>query len=106
MITTLHVSIHWLSQPLSFQLLQARKNPLSNQLRFCQNLLRELFAKKHLAYSWPFQQPVDAKALGLSDYHDIIKTPMDLSTLKVNNCKQDLHFTSCFSIVKTREQRV
>lgn len=34
-------------------------------------------------YAWPFYKPVDAELLGLSDYHEIIKTPMDLGTVKV-----------------------
>ena len=33
-------------------------------------------------YAWPFYKPVDAKQLGLSDYYDIIKKPMDLGTVK------------------------
>lgn len=53
------------------------------QLRFCARLLKEMLSKKHVAYAWPFYKPVDAKALGLHDYHDIIKHPMDLSTIKV-----------------------
>ena len=32
--------------------------------------------------SIPFRQPVDAGALGIPDYYDIIKKPMDLSTIK------------------------
>jgi hypothetical protein len=35
------------------------------------------------AYAWPFLQPVDPTALNLHDYYDIIKKPMDLSTIKV-----------------------
>ncbi|XP_015238721.1 PREDICTED: bromodomain-containing protein 4-like isoform X3 [Cyprinodon variegatus] len=53
-----------------------------DQLRFCARLVREMLSKKHLAYAWPFHKPVDAKALNLHDYHDIIKHPMDLSTIK------------------------
>lgn len=53
------------------------------QLRFCARLLREMLSKKHISYAWPFYKPVDAKSLGLHDYHDIIKHPMDLSTIKV-----------------------
>ena len=34
------------------------------------------------AYAWPFYKPVDADSLGLRDYHDIIKQPMDLGTVK------------------------
>ncbi|XP_034739967.1 bromodomain-containing protein 4-like isoform X3 [Etheostoma cragini] len=52
------------------------------QLRFCSRLVREMLSKKHVAYAWPFYKPVDAKALGLHDYHDIIKHPMDLSNIK------------------------
>jgi hypothetical protein len=44
--------------------------------------LKELFSKKHSGYAWPFYKPVDAKMLGLHDYHDIIKKPMDLGTVK------------------------
>ena len=35
------------------------------------------------AYALPFYKPVDAEALDLHDYHDIIKKPMDLGTVKV-----------------------
>uniref|UniRef100_A0A3Q1HDW4 Bromodomain containing 4 n=1 Tax=Anabas testudineus TaxID=64144 RepID=A0A3Q1HDW4_ANATE len=52
------------------------------QLRSCARLVKEMLSKKHVAYAWPFYKPVDAKALGLHDYHDIIKHPMDLSTIK------------------------
>lgn len=32
--------------------------------------------------SMPFREPVDPQQLGIPDYHDIIKHPMDLSTIK------------------------
>lgn len=57
---------------------------LTEQLRDCNNILKEMLSKRHCAYAWPFYTPVDAIALGLQDYHDIIKQPMDLSTIKVN----------------------
>ena len=41
-----------------------------------------MFSKKHSSYAWPFYKPVDADQLGLTDYHDIIKHPMDLGTVK------------------------
>lgn len=53
------------------------------QLRSCARLVKEMLSKKHLPYAWPFHKPVDVKALGLHDYLDIIKHPMDLSTIKV-----------------------
>ncbi|RVE55399.1 hypothetical protein OJAV_G00236730 [Oryzias javanicus] len=55
---------------------------LTEQLRNCNNILKEMLSKRHCAYAWPFYTPVDAIALGLHDYHDIIKHPMDLSTIK------------------------
>ena len=32
--------------------------------------------------SYPFMVPVDAEALGLADYHDVVKAPMDLGTVE------------------------
>uniref|UniRef100_A0A8C9VMR6 Bromodomain-containing protein 2 n=1 Tax=Scleropages formosus TaxID=113540 RepID=A0A8C9VMR6_SCLFO len=60
----------------------SRRGKLSPQLRYCSGVLKELLSKKHAAYAWPFYKPVDASSLGLHDYHDIIKHPMDLSTIK------------------------
>jgi len=53
--------------------------------------LAVLYVSKHVmywcalvqGYAWPFYKPVDADLLGLHDYHDIIKKPMDLGTVKV-----------------------
>ena len=53
------------------------------QLKYCNQLLKELFSKRHLEYAWPFYKPVDVKALGLTDYFDIITQPMDMGTVKV-----------------------
>lgn len=63
---------------------RSRKRPLSVQLKYCQTIVKELFSKKHQPYAWPFYYPVDAEKLGLKDYSDIIKTPMDLTTAKVH----------------------
>ncbi|XP_062853385.1 bromodomain testis-specific protein isoform X3 [Trichomycterus rosablanca] len=59
-----------------------RRTKLSERLRYCSGILKEMFAKRHAAYAWPFYEPVDAVALGLHDYHDIIHQPMDLGTIK------------------------
>nr|XP_032512395.1 bromodomain-containing protein 3-like isoform X2 [Danaus plexippus plexippus] len=65
---------------------QAAKNKekLSDALKSCNEILKELFSKKHSGYAWPFYKPVDAELLGLHDYFDIIKKPMDLGTVKHN----------------------
>ncbi|XP_067231810.1 bromodomain-containing protein 3a isoform X2 [Chanodichthys erythropterus] len=59
-----------------------KKGRLTEQLKYCEVILKEMLSKKHAAYAWPFYKPVDAEALELHDYHDIIKHPMDLSTVK------------------------
>ncbi|XP_048098526.1 bromodomain-containing protein 3b isoform X3 [Alosa alosa] len=60
----------------------SKRGKLTEQLKHCDGILREMLSKKHAAYAWPFYKPVDAEALELHDYHDIIKQPMDLSSVK------------------------
>jgi hypothetical protein len=69
-------------------------------------------------FSWPFQQPVDAKKLNLPDYHKIIKQAMDLGTVKkrlennyywaATECIQDFNtmFTNCYVYNKPGEDVV
>ncbi|KAJ4879430.1 hypothetical protein Rs2_36484 [Raphanus sativus] len=45
----------------------------------CNALLSKLMKHKD---GWVFNVPVDAKGLGLHDYHAIVKEPMDLGTVK------------------------
>lgn len=51
-------------------------------------------------YAWPFLKPVDADALGLHDYHDVIKKPMDLGTVKV--CYNFIYLLIFWSILISR----
>ncbi|XP_072505172.1 bromodomain testis-specific protein isoform X2 [Notamacropus eugenii] len=55
---------------------------LTEQLKYCSEILKEMFSKKHVAYAWPFYKPVDVTALGLHNYYDVVKNPMDLGTIK------------------------
>ncbi|PWA63611.1 Bromodomain-containing protein [Artemisia annua] len=50
-----------------------------SMFKSCSNLLQRLMKHKH---GWVFNEPVNVKFLGLHDYHDIIKHPMDLGTIK------------------------
>ncbi|XP_068175400.1 bromodomain testis-specific protein [Antennarius striatus] len=61
---------------------EGKRVKLSEQLRCCNDILKEMLSRRHYEYAWPFYAPVDAVAMGLHDYHDIIKQPMDLSTIK------------------------
>jgi len=58
------------------------KNRMTEQLKFCQNIVKDLLNKRNMAFVWPFSKPVDVKQLNLADYYQIIKKPMDLGTVK------------------------
>lgn len=64
------------------------KEKLSEQLKYCNDILKDLLSKKHSShhilqgYAWPFYKPVDAQLLDLHDYHEVVKNPMDLGTVK------------------------
>nr|F7DRV9.1 RecName: Full=Bromodomain testis-specific protein [Xenopus tropicalis] len=79
---------------------------LTNQLQYLEKVVLKALWRHH--FSWPFQQPVDAAKLNLPDYYQIIKNPMDLSTIrkrleynyysKALDCIQDFNtmFTNCY----------
>ncbi|CAA2953303.1 transcription factor GTE7-like [Olea europaea subsp. europaea] len=50
-----------------------------DMLKQCKQILTKLMKHKN---GWIFNKPVDAAALGLLDYHQIVKQPMDLGTVK------------------------
>ncbi|VEL21229.1 unnamed protein product, partial [Protopolystoma xenopodis] len=56
---------------------------LTESLKACSNLLKDLSSQRYRDLNHLFLKPVDAAALGLYDYHDIIKCPMDLGTMKL-----------------------
>ncbi|XP_044138569.1 bromodomain-containing protein 3 isoform X3 [Bufo gargarizans] len=74
-----------------------KKGKLTEHLKYCDSILKEMLSKKHAAYAWPFYKPVDAEALELHDYHDIIKHPMDLSTVKKKMDDRDYQDAQAFA---------
>ncbi|CAA0832698.1 Transcription factor GTE4 [Striga hermonthica] len=52
---------------------------INQAFKSCSALLERLMKHKH---AWVFNTPVDAVGLGLHDYFEIIKNPMDLGTVK------------------------
>lgn len=93
-----------------------RPGRLTNQLHYLsKTVMKDVWKHK---FSWPFQQPVDAKKLNLPDYHKIIKQAMDLGTIKKrleNNfywsskeCIADFNtmFTNCYVYNKPGEDVV
>ena len=54
---------------------------LQQAMKFCQGVLKELTAKKHASYNYPFLEPVDPVSMNLPTYFDYVKEPMDLGTI-------------------------
>lgn len=54
---------------------------VASMMKRCGLILSKIMKHKH---GWVFNTPVDAVGLGLHDYHQIIKSPMDLGTVKTN----------------------
>ncbi|KAL4092876.1 hypothetical protein PRIC1_011866 [Phytophthora ramorum] len=68
--------------------------PVELKAKECQKLLRVLNSQKHDKNCWPFRKPVRVLFPALSpDYFDIIKTPMDLTTIaeKLNEYEYKMH---------------
>ncbi|NXE33009.1 BRDT protein, partial [Ptilorrhoa leucosticta] len=55
---------------------------LSEQLKHCNAILKEMFSKKHAAYAWPFLKPVDVASFPTDANQAIAKRPTDLGTIK------------------------
>uniref|UniRef100_A0A663MGH4 Bromodomain testis-specific protein n=1 Tax=Athene cunicularia TaxID=194338 RepID=A0A663MGH4_ATHCN len=59
-----------------------KKIHLSEQLKHCNEILKEMFSKKHEAYAWPFLKPIDVASFSLGENQGITKCPTDLGTIK------------------------
>ncbi|CCH46128.1 Bromodomain-containing factor 1 [Wickerhamomyces ciferrii] len=67
--------------------IRPRKKKFVPELRFSQQVLKELTSKKYESFNYPFLEPVDPVALNCPTYFDYVSEPMDLSTVqnKLNN---------------------
>uniref|UniRef100_A0A8D0F2W9 Bromodomain testis-specific protein n=1 Tax=Strix occidentalis caurina TaxID=311401 RepID=A0A8D0F2W9_STROC len=59
-----------------------KKIHLSEQLKHCNEILKEMFSKKHAAYAWPFLKPIDVASFSLGENQGITKCPTNLGTIK------------------------
>ncbi|NXM63581.1 BRDT protein, partial [Illadopsis cleaveri] len=59
-----------------------KKIQLSEQLKHCNAILKEMFSKKHAAYAWPFIKPVDVASSSTGVNQATAKHPTDLGTIK------------------------
>lgn len=58
------------------------RNKRKPELRFCEEMLKELMAPKNWSANQWFMEPVDPVALNIPNYHSVVKQPMDLGTMK------------------------
>ncbi|NXW39331.1 BRD2 protein, partial [Phaetusa simplex] len=68
--------------PDSQQHQTSKKGKLSEQLKYCNGILKELLSKKHAAYAWPFYKP---RKMENRDYHDAQEFAADVR-LMFSNC--------------------
>lgn len=59
-----------------------RKSRKSDDIKWCYRIHQELMKKQYAHFMFPFYQPVDPVALNIPSYFEVIKHPMDLSTMK------------------------
>lgn len=57
------------------------KNKKKPELRFCEEVLKEVMHSKNWQQNQWFTLPVDPVALNIPTYHSVIKQPMDLGTM-------------------------
>lgn len=68
-------------EPLKMRKQTPTEIPVEDEFAQCNYIMSQL--KKHKS-SFPFLLPVDPKRDGVLNYFDIIKEPMDLSTIEAN----------------------
>ncbi|NWZ65125.1 BRDT protein, partial [Acrocephalus arundinaceus] len=59
-----------------------KKVQLSEKLKHCNAILKEMLSKKHAAYAWPFIKPADVASFSTDVNQAIAKCPTDLGTIK------------------------
>lgn len=57
------------------------KNKRKPEMKFCEEVLKDLKSNKNWALNQYFLEPVDPVALNIPTYHSVIKQPMDLGTM-------------------------
>ncbi|CAL3968472.1 unnamed protein product [Diplocarpon coronariae] len=70
------------SKDLVYQPVRSKNKKATTELKFCEEVLREVRKDKHSSINAAFQTPVDPVALNIPTYFTVIKKPMDLSTME------------------------
>ena len=61
---------------------KSQKKKLTGEMKFYEELLNQLMSQKHGSLNGPFLMPVDPVALNIPTYFQVIKKPIDLSTIR------------------------
>ncbi|KAL3131033.1 hypothetical protein ABBQ38_000352 [Trebouxia sp. C0009 RCD-2024] len=73
----------------------------SNAIQRCLEVMEQLLEEEDAE---PFAEPVDASALGLHDYHQVIRRPMDLGTIKKGLMADEGAYSSSAEVLKDVQQ--
>lgn len=65
-------------------------NTVSSQMNYAEKCAYILDVLTSHEYSWPFLEPVDPVALNIPTYFDLVKSPMDLRTMR-SKLEQNLY---------------
>lgn len=83
-----------------------KKFQLSEQLKHCNAILKEMFSKKHAAYAWPFLKPVDVASFSTGVNQAIAKCPTDLGTIKVSMFLGKLDYLCNYKVLNLLAEKV
>lgn len=81
------------NKDLPYSLSRPKNKKFATELKFCEQVLKELNDNKYKDIAHPFYVPVDPVALGIPGYFSVIKSPMDLQTAG-NKLKEGQYVTA------------
>ncbi|KAF7690800.1 Bromodomain-containing protein [Cucumispora dikerogammari] len=65
---------------LKIEQMEIAKRPIFSERKKCISILNKITSEKYMKINWLFLEPVDSRQV--PTYYDIIKTPMDLKTIR------------------------
>uniref|UniRef100_A0A8C5TLE8 Bromodomain testis-specific protein n=1 Tax=Malurus cyaneus samueli TaxID=2593467 RepID=A0A8C5TLE8_9PASS len=84
----------------------SKKIQLSEKLKHCNAILKEMFSKKHAAYAWPFLKPVDTASFYTGENQAIAKCPTNLGTIKVSMFQGNLDYLYNYKVFNVLPEKV
>ncbi|TVY81022.1 Bromodomain-containing factor protein [Lachnellula suecica] len=69
------------NKDLPYSIARPKNKKFATELKFCKEVMKELWNNRYSSFASIFYLPVDPVALGIPTYFNIIKSPMDLTTV-------------------------